>query len=175
MRKVEVVPYSMDWPILFKEEAAKIEKILGKEIADIHHIGSTSIPSIYAKPVIDIMVEVYEINKVDRYNEGMEQIGYEVKGEHGISGRRFFMKGGDERTHHIHIFEKGSPNVDRHLAFRDYMIAYPEEASAYSRLKRSLAEKHPWDMDSYINGKDDYIIETEQKALEWKKSKGIGG
>ncbi|WP_179134058.1 GrpB family protein [Halobacillus massiliensis] len=170
MREVKIVPYSLHWPAMFNAEAVRVKSIFGKEMAGIHHIGSTSIPSIHAKPVIDILVEVNDIRKVDRYNSEMQMLGYEAKGEHGIAGRRFFKKGGNSRTHHIHVFESGSREAARHLAFRDYMRAHPEEALTYSQLKQRLAEKHPFDIDSYIEGKDAYIKEIEQKGLEWKES-----
>ena len=72
------------------------------------------------------------------------------------------------RTHHVHIFEQGSPERDRHLAFRDYMIAHPDAAQQYSHLKRSLAAKYPEDRESYVDGKDSFIREQERKALEWR-------
>jgi GrpB-like predicted nucleotidyltransferase (UPF0157 family) len=173
MRKVEVVPFNEKWSLMFAEEAQKIKDIFGKEMVNIYHIGSTSIPNIHAKPIIDILVEVKEITKVDDYNEKMAELGYRAMGEHGISGRRFFRKGEVERTHHIHVFETGSEHIIRHLAFKEYMIAHPEKAQAYSELKQKLARKFPYDIESYMDGKDPFIKETEEKALQWYKHRNV--
>jgi GrpB-like predicted nucleotidyltransferase (UPF0157 family) len=173
MRKVEVVPFSENWSFMFEEEARKINNVFGNEIVAIYHIGSTSIPRMHAKPIIDILVEVKDIESVDNYNEQMSALGYRALGEHGISGRRFFRKGEVERTHHVHVFETGSQHITRHLAFKEYMIAHPEEAKAYSELKQKLAKQFPTDMKSYIEGKDPFIKETEKKALSWYKHRNV--
>ncbi|WP_028782474.1 GrpB family protein [Thalassobacillus devorans] len=167
MRKVEVVEYQERWPMLFSEEAVRLEQIFTGILEEIYHIGSTSVAGLPAKPVIDIMPVVKKIEHVDQFNEAMEAIGYEAKGEHGIPRRRFFKKGGDDRTHHVHVFEAGSPDIDRHLAFRDYLRTHPEEAEAYGQLKADLAKKFPTDIESYINGKDPFIKERERRALAW--------
>ncbi|SEQ90732.1 GrpB domain, predicted nucleotidyltransferase, UPF0157 family [Virgibacillus subterraneus] len=167
MRKVEVTPHNDQWPLMFKEEAEKLRAILGQEVLEIHHIGSTSIQGLEAKPVIDIMPVVKNIIEVDSYNRSMEGIGYEAKGEYGIVGRRYFQKGGDNRTHHIHVFESGSPHIDRHLAFRDYLRAHQDVAKEYGTLKRNLMDQHPYDMESYINGKAEFVMKTERSALAW--------
>jgi GrpB-like predicted nucleotidyltransferase (UPF0157 family) len=169
MRKVEVVPFNENWFVMFEEEERKINNVFGNEIVAIYHIGSTSIPGMYAKPIIDILVEVKDIESVDNYNEQMSALGYRALGEHGISGRRFFRKGEVERTHHVHVFETGSEHITRHLAFKEYMIAHPKEAKAYSELKQKLSKQFPTDIESYIEGKDPFIKETEKKALQWYK------
>lgn len=169
MRIVEVVPHQDEWSATFKEESKKIKDVFGEEIRNVYHIGSTAIPTIWAKPIIDIMVEVINITKVDHFNIKMEQLGYEAVGENGIHNRRFFRKGGDNRTHHVHIFEKGNEEISRHLAFRDYLIAHPEEAIKYSQLKRNLAEAFPTNIQKYIEGKNDYISDIDNKAEKWKK------
>ncbi len=97
--------------------------------------------------------------------------GYQPQGEFGIPGRRFFIKGGDvNRTRHIHIFEAKNPEIYRHLHFRDYMIAYPIVAQAYSRLKQALAQKYAEDINSYMAGKDAFIKEFDKKAKVWSES-----
>lgn len=91
-------------------------------------------------------------------------------GEFGISGRRFFRKDNPEgiRTHHIHLFTVGLDQVKRHLAFRDYMIAHPEDAQKYSELKRRLAKAHPTNIDSYMDGKNAFIKEIDKNAAQWQ-------
>ncbi|MEJ7860479.1 MAG: GrpB family protein [Pyrinomonadaceae bacterium] len=144
MKKVEVVPHNPRWRNAFEAEAKHIGAALGENVAAIHHIGSTAIPGIYAKPVIDLLVEVGNITEVDERSSVVEAFGYEAMGEFGIPGRRYFRKDNQEgiRTYQIHVFEVGSAQLDRHLAFRDYLIAHPEEARKYSELKRKLAKEH---------------------------------
>src|SRR6185436_9586865 len=117
-------------------------RVLGNAVVAVHHIGSTAIPGIHAKPVVDILLEVTDIAQVDAATEAIERLGYEARGEFGIRGRRYFRKGdgSGESTHHVHAYRTGSRDVERHLAFRDYLIANPEEARAYSVLKQRLAE-----------------------------------
>src|SRR5436190_1948667 len=107
MRKVEVVPHDPQWRNAFEAEAKRIGATLGENVVAIHHIGSTSIPNIYAKPVVDLLVEVRDIIEVDRRSLAMESLGYEVMGEYGIPGRRYFRKDNREeiRTHNLHTFE----------------------------------------------------------------------
>ncbi len=89
MRKVEVTPYNKNWPLMYEEEAKKLREIFGPEIIEIYHIGSTSIDGLIAKPVIDIMPVVKDVDRVDDFNPTMIDIGYEPKGENGLPGRRF--------------------------------------------------------------------------------------
>jgi GrpB-like predicted nucleotidyltransferase (UPF0157 family) len=170
MSKVEVVPHNPQWRDAFEAEAKHVAAALGENVVAIHHIGSTAIPNIYAKPVIDLLVEVRDITEVDGQSSAMESLGYEVMGEYGIPGRRYFRKDNQAgiRTHHIHAFEAGSAEVVRHLAFRDYMIAHPGEAQRYSELKRQLAEEHPQSFDGYMDGKDDFIKEMDRRAAQWR-------
>ncbi len=172
MRKVEVVPHDPQWRNAFEAEAKHVAAALDENVAAIHHIGSTAIPNIYAKPVVDLLVEVRDITEVDRRSSAMESLGYEVMGEYGIPGRRYFRKDNREgiRTHNIHAFETGSAEVERHLAFRDYMIAHPGDAQRYSELKRKLAEEHPQSIDGYMDGKDGFIKEMDRRAAQWRTS-----
>ena len=173
MGKVEVVPHNPLWRDAFEFESKHVAAALGENVSAIHHIGSTAIPDICAKPVIDLLVEVRDIEEVDQRSSAMESLGYEVMGEYGIPGRRYFRKDNREgiRTNHIHAFESGSSEAERHLAFRDYMIAHPTDAKSYGELKRKLAEEHPEDMDAYIDGKDGFIKEVDRRAAQWRASR----
>ena len=172
MKKVEVVPHNPRWRNAFEAEAKHIGAALGENVVAIHHIGSTAIPDIYAKPVIDLLVEVGNITEVDERSSAMEALGYEAMGEFGIPGRRYFRKDNQEgiRTYQIHVFDAGSAQIDRHLAFRDYMIAHPEDARKYSELKRKLAKEHSQSINGYMDGKDSFIKEIDRKALRWHPS-----
>lgn len=169
VRRIEVVPYNARWPILFEEEADSIASIFGHEVVAIQHIGSTAIPNLRARSIIDILVEIHNIEKIDDFNEKLRQLGYLPKGEFGIAGRRFIIRGDEiNRTHHIHVFQTGHADIGRHLNFRDYMIAYPEEARDYSRLKEELARKYATDIEGYMTAKDGFIKEMDRKAKAWK-------
>ncbi|SDM76540.1 GrpB domain, predicted nucleotidyltransferase, UPF0157 family [Psychrobacillus sp. OK028] len=169
MRKVEVVAYSEEWNKKFEEEALQIQEILGSEIIAIHHIGSTSIKDLSAKPIIDMMPIVRDITKIELYNNTMISNGYIPKGENGLSGRRYFQKGGYNRTHHVHMYEQGNPEIERHLAFRDFLRVHSNIAKTYGDLKEALAKKFPYNIEAYINGKEKLAKEIEQKALQWCK------
>ena len=170
-RNVEVKPYKKEWQIRYRREKEKLEKLFKEIIVDIHHIGSTAIPNIKAKPIIDIMLVVDDIEKVGKYNEQMISLGYKPKGEFGIENRRFFPKGGNCRTFHVHVFQKGDQEVERHLNFRDYMRAHPQQAQKYSELKEELANKFPEDIDNYIEGKNGFIKEIDNIAANWAAEK----
>jgi len=170
MRKVKLLLPDPNWSKLFQTEAETLTGVFGQEIVAVHHIGSTAIPGIHAKPIVDILVVVCDIERINEFNAEMIERGYRPKGEFGIPGRRFFIKGNDaHRTHHVHAFQAGNPEMERHLNFRNYMIAHTEEARAYSRLKQELARKFPEDIESYIEGKDEFIKEIDKRAKTWKR------
>ncbi|MGH2544786.1 MAG: GrpB family protein [Ardenticatenaceae bacterium] len=164
-RKIVVVPYDPAWPAAFQREAERIACVFGDELLSIHHIGSTSVPGLAAKPIIDVMPLVRDVERVALYSPAMIELGYEPKGEHGIAGRRFFTKGRHpHRTHNVHIYHPSSPEVARHLAFRDYLRAHPAEAEQYARLKAELACQFPNDIEQYMAGKEPFIKELLRKA-----------
>ncbi|MFD2170463.1 GrpB family protein [Tumebacillus lipolyticus] len=165
---VVVAKHDETWARMFSEESQKIRHILGDQLIDIHHIGSTSVPQLSAKPIIDIMPVVRDIEQVDLVNEQMTALGYECMGEFGMQGRRYFRKGGDRRTHHVHVFQAGNAeDIDRHLAVRDYLRAHADVAKQYGDLKESLAKQFPQDIEAYMDGKDAFVKELERKALDW--------
>lgn len=162
-----VKPYNPLWIKEFNKEKAKIEDILQDNALSIYHIGSTSVPNLPAKPIIDIMVAVRSLDAVDSIAVSFEDIGYEYLGEFGIKGRRYLRKGGDERTHQIHIFKYDDlANITRHLAFRDYLIKHDDVKDKYAELKIRLAEKFPYDIEGYSDGKDDFVKRVEAEALK---------
>src|SRR5690606_290693 len=146
MRAVTVLPYDKEWVSIFEKETAKLKSILGDQVVAVHHFGSTSVPGLAAKPIIDILLVVKDISVMDGYNEALQAIGYMGKGENGIAGRRYFQKGGDNRTHHLHTYQVGSPEIHRHLVFRDYLRSHPSAAREYGELKGQLGQQYPWDI-----------------------------
>ncbi|HZG18042.1 MAG TPA: GrpB family protein [Candidatus Bathyarchaeia archaeon] len=168
MRKTVIAPWTENWFDLYRIEEILLRSIFFDELLEIHHIGSTSVPQIgFAKPIIDILMVVKDITQVDGYDEQMIQIGYQPRGEQGIHGRRYFSKGGDQRTHHVHIYETGNINIEYHLNFKEYLMNHPLEAKAYGELKLRLAEQSPDDVHFYQNGKDAFCKEIVRKAMEW--------
>jgi GrpB-like predicted nucleotidyltransferase (UPF0157 family) len=167
MRSMEVVPHNPLWKTEFSKEAAVLSSVFGDEVVKIHHIGSTAITGIYAKPIIDILVEVKDILRINDYSNRMQELGYIPREEWGISGRRYFIKGINHRTHHVHVYQSGNPEITRHLRFRDYMNAHSDEARQYEELKRELAGKYKHNPAQYTDGKDAFIKEIDRKAKEW--------
>lgn len=173
--KVEVVPYDAKWPQIFEKEALAIRRALGPNCVEVHHIGSTAVPGLSAKPIIDILPVVKNILEVDQCVSAMERLGYEAKGEFGIAFRRYFQKGSPFRTHHVHVFEEGDPEISRYLKFRDWMRIHEEDAKVYARLKEGLAEKFPDNMLQYCFGKDAFVanIDAKDGYTGWRMVKAL--
>lgn len=168
MMHVRVVEYDPSWPARFEAEVQYIRDILGKNMLQVFHIGSTAVPGLAAKPVIDMMPVVRDIGAVDRCTPAFEALGYEVLGEFGMPGRRYMRKGGDDRTHQIHAFSySSSADILRHLAFRDYLRCHDGVCADYGALKSSLAAKFPRDIDAYGDGKAAFVQRAERDALQW--------
>lgn len=165
---IVVTEYDPLWPQMFEAEATEIKRILGENCVEIYHIGSTSVVGLAAKPIIDIMPVVHTLQDVDKVSPAFEEIGYEYMGEFGIPGRRYLRKGGDERTHQIHIFDENSLyDIKRHLVVRDYLSAHKDICDKYAALKRELAKRYPYDIDGYCDGKEEFVKQLEIEALRW--------
>jgi len=165
MRTVIVVPYDAQWPEMFEAESLLIKTLLDGVVKDVHHIGSTSVPGLSAKPVIDILLEVSDINELDTYNPEMARAGYIARGENGIPGRRYFTKGGDQRSHQVHAFAVGDIQILKHLAFRDYLIKNKGISIAYAKVKRSAAFLSRNDAERYSALKASFIEHHLRLAL----------
>lgn len=173
MREIVVEDYDPQWPERFEQERAQILAIAPELIVDVHHVGSTSVPGLAAKPIIDILLEVRDIEALDAHNAAFEALGYEALGEFGIPERRYFRKGGDARSHHIHAFESGSEGCVRHLVFRDYLRTHREVRDAYAQVKREGAAQCNHDIHAYMDHKDAFVKAAEQDALAWHVQKQI--
>lgn len=163
-KTIEIVSYDPNWPSLFQEEAVCLKEALGDNCLDIHHIGSTAVSDLAAKPIIDIMPVVRDITLVDSCTLPMEALGYKAMGEHGIPFRRYFQKGAHLRTHNVHVYEQNNSEIERHLNFRNWMQSSPEDRERYVDLKKSLAARFPEDIFSYCLGKENFIAEIEEKT-----------
>ena len=168
--------YSPDWPAAFECEAANIRGLLGDAAVDVHHIGSTSVPQLAAKPVIDILPVVRSIERVDELTPALVATGYKPWGEYGIAGRRLFTKDCDGvRTHNVHVFAVDSPEIERHLAFAEYLRRHDAVRQEYESLKREVYARHPDDIKAYCDGKDAWIKCIEPLANEWYRKRGQQG
>lgn len=163
---IRLVDYDPQWPILYEEEKASIFGVIGDLIVDIQHIGSTAVPGLGAKPIIDIMVAIRGLALVERCVQPLQAIGYEYLGEYGIPGRYYFRKppGHPHSTYHIHMVERESDFWERHILFRGFLRAHPEEAQRYYELKRELATKFGSDRDAYTEAKRSFIESVVNKA-----------
>ena len=165
---VKLVPYNPKWPFIYKEEADILNTILTKYIAGIEHIGSTSIPGIVAKPIIDIALAIQDIGKVDEVITIMKSHNYIYRGEIllGIPDRYLFVKGTENfRTHHIHLMPITHYQWETHQLFRDYLISHQEAAREYNQLKLGLQKQFPTDREKYLEGKAEFI----QKIIHMAK------
>ena len=166
-RVINVVDYDPNWIQVFDVEKILLANAIGNNAVKIEHIGSTAVKGLPAKPVIDILIEVTSLIGLDALNMNIEALNYLVKGENGISGRRYFQKGGYQRTHHIHAFQTGDLNLIRHRAFKEYLIAHPVVASKYGKIKRDAILKCGNNMNVYMALKNEFILRHEKLALVW--------
>ena len=167
MRDMSVIDYDPRWPAAAEAEAERLRSVLGDVLVRVHHIGSTAVPGLAAKPVIDLLLEVADLSELDALDEEMRSIGYRPSGEYGIPGRRYYPKGGDDRTHHAHAFVVGDRHIMEHLAFRDYLRTHPEARAEYSRVKREAASRHRNDPEGYVAHKRAFVARVVREACDW--------
>ena len=171
-RRIEIVAYDSNWPTLYEAEGARLRAVFGPDLVAIHHIGSTAVPGLLAKPIIDIMVVIRDIRRIGQFDAGMNGLGYRVRGEcleaFGTPGRFYFSKDTNGiRTYQAHVMEAGHPETREKLAFRDYLRAHPHEAAAYGDLKRRLVGTNTQGIAEYIRGKDGFVKTLIQRAAAW--------
>ena len=165
--KIEIVQYSTDWPVMYEEIKDQFYSSFGEKIAGIEHIGSTSVPGLAAKPIIDILLGVYNLTDAEEIIPNMEHLGYEYvfKYEDIMPERRYFVKWQDGRSiHHIHTVEINSDFWKRHLYFRDYLRLHDNVRDEYFELKKKLADIDWEDKMGYTDAKTDFIRKTEKAA-----------
>ncbi|NQX40018.1 GrpB domain, predicted nucleotidyltransferase, UPF0157 family [Pedobacter steynii] len=173
-KRIEVVPYTENWAQTF-EALANVFKIdLEDLIIGMEHVGSTAVPGLAAKPVIDLDLIIRDKSRFEEIKVILGKRGYLHVGEMGIPGREAFKRSSEYTplnaenqvwpAHHLYVCLQDSVSLKNHLLFRDYLRANPETAAEYGRLKMTLAEKHPYDIDRYIDGKTDFIITVLEKT-----------
>lgn len=163
--KVQLVPHNSLWRTYFDLESQRLYAALGSYVKEIRHIGSTAIPGIYAKPILDIMVGLVAIADVRHCEKLLTTLGYIYEGEQAISGWHFFKKkAGDLTTHHLHIVEWGGSYWVDHVLFQEYLFRHPEVAEAYENLKLVLEKKHADNREAYTRDKTDFINKVTEMA-----------
>ena len=157
---VVIVPYDPDWPLEFESEARLIQEQIGSYLEALEHIGSTAVPGLGAKPVIDIMPGLRQLSDARWCIRPLANIGYEYvpEFEDEMPERRYFRKGPPEaRTHHVHMVETSTEFWHRHLLFRDYLRTHPVTAEEYEALKHRLAKLHATNREAYTQAKTEFI------------------
>ncbi|MFT4553169.1 MAG: GrpB-like predicted nucleotidyltransferase (UPF0157 family) [Chlamydiales bacterium] len=167
---IEVVDYDPKWKKIFDQEELLLCETLSRVEISCHHFGSTAIPGMSSKPVIDIILEIASIDLISAFIAALEELGYEGLGECGVLGRSFFRRREDSKGRfsvHLHFFAKGHFEIERNLVFRDYLRTHPEDAHAYEKVKIDLAKKYPQDHRAYRRGKEEIILEMDARAKAW--------
>ena len=163
-RVIEVVDYDPAWITAFEREAAILKAVFDQRVIEVHHIGSTAVPGLAAKPIIDILVVLDHTDDINSFNPAMQDVGYRVRGEcldapvPGTPGRFYFSKETNGvRSHHVHACAKGHRESFDKLAFRDYLRAHRDKAAAYGELKRRIAAQYSFDNIGYMHAKDSFV------------------
>ncbi len=167
---VELVPHSSHWAAMAADEAVRLQDATGETFVVIHHIGSTAIPGIKAKPIIDLIPVATGLQALDAARGAIEALGYEWMGEFGLPGRRYCRMNDPvtgKRRFQLHCYAQNSPEIARHLAFRNYLRTHPLIAQDYEAQKIRAAALHPDDVLLYNGAKNDWIKATERDALKW--------
>jgi len=172
--KVKLVPHDPEWIELFRREAANIKGLLRDRLLGIEQIGSTAVPDLDAKPILDLMVAVESIDEFEGYSVLLRRLGYEFRRDNRKEQEHILcVKGPEEnRTHYLKLTTPGSEFWSEHILFRDYLLHHPERLKAYQKLKRDLFDKHAEDRALYTDGKAQFIKETidlARKELETRK------
>ncbi|WP_061860146.1 GrpB family protein [Priestia megaterium] len=164
-KQVVIEKYTSSWALSFKEEQKFLRGIMSNKAISIEHIGSTSVKGLGAKPILDIMVGVRNLEEVDDFIEPLSNIGYEHVFHREFPNRRFFRKGlWRAGTHHLHIYKYESEEWNNNILFRDYLRKYTDIRDQYNQLKLKLAQKYTFDRVAYTEAKAPFITDVIQKA-----------
>ncbi len=165
---IRIVEYDAAWPVQADEELRRVKDVLGAVAVRLEHVGSTAVPGLAAKPILDLQLSVAAIEPRAHYVESLERLGYLFAPAPESPDFHFFAKPPQRpRTHHLHVCEVSSEHEFRHLAVRDFLRTHHDEAATYAALKRRIAARNPQDRLAYIEGKEDYIAALQVRAVEW--------
>lgn len=167
---VRIVDYDRAWPVTAEQELRAIKDALGDVAVGFEHVGSTAVPGLAAKPIVDLQLSVTAMEPRERYVAPLQRLGYLFAPAPESPDYHFFAKPPERpRTHHLHVCQTGSEHELRHVAVRDFLRRHPDEAAAYAALKRAVVARHPQDRLAYIDGKDAYVTALEQRAVTWAR------
>ena len=167
---IRIVAYDPSWPARAAAEAARVRDALGDVAVRVEHIGSTAVPGLAAKPIVDLLLAVDALEPRERYVAPLEALGYLFAFDPASPDRHFFARPpGRPRAFHLHACLAGGEQELRHLAVRDFLRAHSGEAAAYAELKRRVAAEAPSDRLAYVAGKDAYVAALEARALAWRR------
>lgn len=167
LHSVVIAPYDPLWARRAAEEAAVLAQALGDNFVRVEHFGSTAVEGLAAKPILDLMPLVRSLDLLDPQRHAIEAIGFAWHGEFGIEGRRYGTKTDAKGTREVnlHCFQSDSPQIERHLVFRDYLRLHPSVARDYETEKRRVAALQPDDSRAYNDGKWAWVARVEAEAL----------
>ncbi len=170
-KPVTVEEYNPEWEVWFDRLCSKFREELGQKVIRIEHVGSTAIPRMVAKPIIDLDI-VIQMSDFNEIRSKLESLGYVHQGDLGIPEREAFALRDLELKnqlppHHIYVCDLHSVELYRHIAFRDYLREHPEDARRYSEIKVNLVKEYSDDRELYIEGKDPLVREILERALHW--------
>jgi GrpB-like predicted nucleotidyltransferase (UPF0157 family) len=165
---VVITDYNPHWPIMYEEEKSRILGVIEHKVVNIEHIGSTAVPGLGAKPIIDIMAGFHRLSDAEECIEPLQTIGYEYSPPSiaGIPERRYLNKA----NYHLHMVEVTSDFWKRHLLFRDSLRTHPEVAQQYLELKKDLAARHGTERESYTEAKTSFIEQVVERARAENKT-----
>lgn len=166
-KAVVLAPHCPSFAAKAKALAAIWHDALGPVLLKVHHIGSTAIQGLIAKPVLDLLPVVTNLDALDAQQETIEALGFSWHGPFGLPGRRYCKGVENGQRVHLHCYAQGNLEIKRHLAFRDYLRTYPDIAAAYGRVKTACATTYPNDLYAYGDCKGAWIKKTEADALDW--------
>lgn len=155
---IVIVDYDPTWPEVFERLRALVWQVVQDFALGIEHVGSTSVPGLAARPIIDMDVVIASPAQIPLAVERLTALGYVHRGNLGIEGREAFQQPAHLPPHHLYVCLQDSVSLRNHLALRDYLRAHPEAIQAYSELKKRLAQAHTYNIDAYIEGKSELIL-----------------
>jgi GrpB-like predicted nucleotidyltransferase (UPF0157 family) len=161
--RIEVADYDPAWPGLFEREADRIRAVLGKRVVRLEHIGSTSVPGLAAKPIIDILLVVPDSGDEPAYVPDLEAAGYVLVIREAERQEHRVLKGPDTNVN-LHVFSPGSPEIERYLSFRDRLRRDPADRERYQRIKRELAQRDWRYVQQYADAKTEVVEEIIARA-----------
>jgi GrpB-like predicted nucleotidyltransferase (UPF0157 family) len=164
MRTIIVVDYDPAWPEIFQQLLSKVWPLVSDFALSVEHVGSTAVPGLAAKPIIDLSIVVSSEAEVQLAIERLATIGYLHRGNLGVEGREAFQSPAESPAHHLYVCLQGSPGLQNHLAVRDYLRVHRKTAQVYGELKKRLAREFPHDIESYIDGKTAFLLDVLQSA-----------